>query len=153
LHWLLVVEWLLVSQLLGVVRLVHFKNELLSVNAHILEFNINLLNLSITQRERFSVDQVLNHGNLGEEVIISLVGNSNFELVKILKKEVIINEWHASLSWSQVKDSAADLEKICLDVILFWKSVRLNCQVILLVFNRLFKHGVSLVSFLEALLL
>jgi hypothetical protein len=58
-----------------------------------------------------------------DKVLISLVFLSDNDLVKILIEKVIINEWHTSLTWLQVQNSAAYFEKISLDMILLWEGV------------------------------
>jgi hypothetical protein len=118
LHWLLVV--VLILSFLG---FVHFKDEFLSVHAHVSESKVDLLNLSIIQGERLSVDQVLDHGDLSDQVFIRLLSIISDDLIKVLVQKVVIDVWHSSLTWLQVQDSAANLEKICLDVILLWKGV------------------------------
>lgn len=119
------------------------------MNAHVLEFNIDLLDLSIAQREWLSIDQVLDNRYLIDKVLISLVFLSDNDLVKILIEKVIINEWHTSLTWLQVQNSAAYFEKISLDMILLWEGVWLDSQVILWILDMLLEHGVSLVTFLK----
>jgi hypothetical protein len=101
------------------------------VNAHVLEGHADLLNLSVIQRERLSVDQVLNDRNLSDQVLLSLLSLVNNDLIKVLIEKVVIDVWHTSLTWLQVQDSTANFEKIGLDMVLLWKGVGLDGQVVL----------------------
>jgi hypothetical protein len=80
---------------------------------------------------------------LVDEVIISLVFLTNNNLIEILVEKVVINEWHASLTWFQVQNGAANFEKIGLDMVLLWEGVRLDSQVIFRIFDKLLEIGVS----------
>jgi hypothetical protein len=101
------------------------------VNAHVLEGHADLLNLSVIQRERLSVDQVLNDRNLSDQVLLSLLSLVNNDLIKVLIEKVVIDVWHTSLTWLQVQDSTTNFEKIGLDMVLLWKGVGLDGQVVL----------------------
>lgn len=94
---------------LGSSILVHGELVLFSVDAHVFELIVDLHALLFSQRESFSVDQVLDDRHLSQQVLLSLVSLVSNNLVKVLRQKVIIDVWKASLSWSQVEDGAADL--------------------------------------------
>ena len=78
---------------LGSSILVHGELVLFSVDAHVFELIVDLHALLISQRESFSVDQVLDDRNLSQQILLGLVGLVNNDLVEILRQKVVINVW------------------------------------------------------------
>ena len=87
------VEVLVLGESLGSSILVHGELVLFSVDAHVFELIVDLHALLISQRESFSVDQVLDDRNLSQQILLSLVGLVNNDLVEILRQKVVINVW------------------------------------------------------------
>jgi hypothetical protein len=92
LHWGLV-EVLILGESLGSSILVHGELVLFSVDAHVFELIVDLHALLVSQRESFSVDQVLDDRHLSQQILFGLVSLVDNNLVKILRQKVVINIW------------------------------------------------------------
>jgi hypothetical protein len=68
---------------------------------------------------------------LSDQILISLLSLINDDLIKVLIQKIVIDVWHTSLTWLQVQDSTTNFEKIGLDMVLLWKGVGLDGQVVL----------------------
>jgi hypothetical protein len=88
----------------------------LSLDAHVLEFQMNHLNLLVRKGERLAVGQILNHLQLLEQigVVVEMV---DVNLVQILVDKPIIQTWFSSLGRLQVENGAAYLEKVSRNLI------------------------------------
>ena len=64
--------------------------QVVSQSTHVSELIADLSALLFGQRESLSVDQVLDHGNLGAQVLFGNVGLVVNDLVKILGQEIVI---------------------------------------------------------------
>ena len=88
----------------------------LSVDAQVLELQVNHLDLLIGQRKSLSVGQVLDHLQLVEQVRVSCE-MIDVNRIQVLVKDAIIKVWMTDVRWLQVKDGAANLEQISLDLV------------------------------------
>ena len=106
LHWVhLLVSSLTIKNLLLVV------NELLSSDTHTLELLVDKMSLSIIKEKFRSIDEVLNHVELFNNII-----NVDINLLKILMKKTFIHWISYLLTSSEVKNSAEYLEQVALNV-------------------------------------
>jgi len=94
------------------------ENSSFSIFSHIVEFLMDQFDLSICEAIGLSINKTLNSGQLinqNELWVVSIV----VDRIKICEKELIIQVVLTSLLDLQVKDGAADFEKILANVILF----------------------------------
>jgi len=109
------------------------ENSSLSIFSHVVEFLMNQFDLSICEAVGLSINKTLNCGELVNKNKL-LVLSVEVDRIEISVKELVIQEIMASLLDLQIKDGAADFEKILANVILFTLvclQVRRNEQILL----------------------
>jgi len=109
------------------------ENSSLSIFSHVVEFLMNQFDLSICEAVGLSINKTLNCGELVNKNKL-LVLSVEVDRIEISVKELVIQEIMASLLDLQIKDGAADFEKVLANVILFTLvclQVRRNEQILL----------------------